>query len=141
MLGVRSGPDGQVVYLDAPMPAAEALGSIPEGIAPTRVLRFASHCVAECANRVGEECGLIERIRTVPSGPVASSVPQCHLRPRCTWWHQVGVDACRRCPAVTTLNSPDDELVTLVADPATTQEQLRDWIAERAAEDSQPSAD
>ena len=129
MLGVRSGPGGQVVYLDTPMPAAEALGSIPEGISPTRVLRFASHCVSECVNRVGEECGLIERIRTVPSGAVASTVPRCHLRPRCTWWHQAGVDACQRCPAVTTLNSPDDELITLVADPATTHEQLQEWIA------------
>ena len=129
VLGVRSGPEGQVVYLDAPLPAAEVLGSIPEGIAPTRVLRFASHCVSECVNRVGEECGLIERIRTVPSGPVEPAVPRCHLRPRCTWWHQVGVDACRRCPAVVTLNSPDDELNTLVADPATTHEQLQQWIA------------
>ncbi|MFC1419078.1 hypothetical protein [Streptacidiphilus cavernicola] len=131
VLGVRSGPEGQVVYLETPVPAAEVLGAVPEGIAPTRVLRFASHCVPECANRVGTDCGLIERIRTVPSGPTASataSVPRCHLRPHCTWWHQAGVEACHRCPAVTTLNSPDDELTTLVADPATTPEQLREWI-------------
>ena len=131
VLGVRSGPEGQVVYLDAPLPAAEVLGSIPEGISPTRVLRFASHCVSECVNRVGEDCGLIERMRVVPSGPVASTVPQCHLRPRCTWWHQAGVDACHRCPAVVTLNSPEDGLITLVADPATTHEQLREWIEQQ----------
>jgi hypothetical protein len=129
VLGVRSGENGEVVYLADPVPAADVLGGIPEGIAPNRVLRFASHCVSDCANRIGTSCGLIERIRTVPSEPTASAVPRCHLRPHCKWWNQVGVDACHRCPAVTTLNSPEDELTALVADPSTTREQLDSWIA------------
>lgn len=131
VLGVRSGESGEVAYLDAPIPAAEVLPVIPEGIAPDRVLRFASHCVAECANRIGEACGLIDRIRTVPAapdGPAASAVPRCHLRPRCKWWNQVGVDACHRCPAVVTRVDPGDELGVLVADPTTTPEQLAEWI-------------
>ncbi|MCX5113350.1 hypothetical protein OOK13_33825 [Streptomyces sp. NBC_00378] len=129
VLGVRSGEHDQVAYLAEPVPAADVLGSIPEGIAPNRVLRFASHCVSDCANRVGEACGLIERITTVPAEPGPAAVPRCHLRPHCKWWNQVGVEACHRCPALTTLEPRDDELAVLVADPATTREQLENWIA------------
>ncbi|MFG3281248.1 hypothetical protein [Streptomyces sp. NPDC048111] len=130
VLGVRSGEHGQVVYLDEPLPAADVLPSIPEGIAPHRVLRFASHCTSACANRVGEDCGLIQRIQTLPSAHDTGAVPRCHLRARCKWWHQTGVDACHRCPALATLNPADDRLAALVADPATTVEQLEAWIAE-----------
>ncbi|MFI9280243.1 hypothetical protein ACIGYR_20615 [Streptomyces sp. NPDC053076] len=131
VLGVRSGDRGEVVYLADPVPAAEVLGSIPEGIAANRVLRFASHCVSDCANRVGEACGLIERIRAVPAKTEAGSaaVPRCHLRPHCKWWNQVGVEGCHRCPAVVTLNPHDDELNVLVANPETTLEQLESWMA------------
>jgi hypothetical protein len=132
VLGVRSGDRDEVVYLADPVPAAEVLGAIPEGIAPTRVLRFASHCVPECANRIGEACGLIERFK-VGMTPDAGAAPRCHLRPRCKWWDQAGLDACRRCPAVTTLNASDDELMTLVADPATTVSQIEGWMAEAAS--------
>ncbi|MET7699926.1 MULTISPECIES: hypothetical protein [unclassified Streptomyces] len=133
VLGVRSGDGGEVVYLADPVPAADVLGSIPEGIAPNRVLRFASHCVSDCANRVGTACGLIERIRAVPAKAAAGAVPRCHLRPHCKWWNQVGVEGCHRCPAVVTLSSDEDELNALVADPNTTLDQLESWIA--AAED------
>ncbi|MEU5431973.1 hypothetical protein AB0G73_01190 [Streptomyces sp. NPDC020719] len=129
VLGVRSGENGQVVYLAEPVPAADVLPTIPEGIAPHRVLRFASHCVSECVNREGDACGLIERVRTVPTPNAPAAVPRCHLRPHCKWWNQAGVDACHRCPALATLNSPDDELAVLVADPSTTREQLEEWIA------------
>ncbi|MET9361661.1 hypothetical protein ABZX93_12150 [Streptomyces sp. NPDC006632] len=129
VLGVRSGGSGQVVYLDEPVPAADVLPGIPEGIAPHRVLRFASHCTSACANRVGDDCGLIQRIQTLPSPRETGAVPRCHLRPHCKWWHQTGVDACHRCPALATLNSADDPLAALVADPATTVEQLEGWIA------------
>ncbi|MEU9098448.1 hypothetical protein [Streptomyces sp. NPDC048361] len=130
VLGVRSGENGQVVYLDQPVPAADALSGIPEGIAPHRVLRFASHCTSACANRVGDDCTLIQRIQALPSPRDTGTVPRCHLRPHCTWWSQTGVDACHRCPGLTTLNSADDELAALVADPVTTIEQVENWIAE-----------
>ncbi|MFJ5551868.1 hypothetical protein [Streptomyces sp. NPDC093225] len=129
VLGVRSGENGQVVYLAEPVPAADVLATIPEGIAPNRVLRFASHCVSECANRVGDACGLIDRIETLPVPEAGGAVPRCHLRPRCKWWGQAGVDACHRCPAVSTLNPRDDRLAELVADPDTTLEQLEEWMA------------
>jgi hypothetical protein len=131
VLGVRSGASGEVVYLAEPVPAREVLGSIPEGIPATRVLRFASHCVSGCANRVGDACGLIERIQVARPADEAdlSSVPRCHLRPHCTWWDQAGIGACRRCPAVTTLNSYEDRAMVLAADPATTLDQLESWVA------------
>ncbi|WP_244316101.1 hypothetical protein [Streptomyces albidochromogenes] len=129
MLGVRSGEDGHVVYLDGPVAAAEVLGVVPAGIEPTRVLRFASHCVSACAHRRGNDCTLVERVRTLPSAREERSVPRCHLRGRCQWWQQAGVSACHRCPAVTTATFREDTLATLVADPATTPEQLTAWIA------------
>ncbi len=133
VLGVRSQDDGSVAYLDQPVPASEVLALVPEGIEPRRILRFASHCEASCSNRVGTECGLIDRITAVPAPPSAATVPRCHLRPRCKWWGQTGVEACHRCPAVSTLMLADDELGNLVADPATTPEQLEAWIAAEQA--------
>lgn len=130
VLGVRSGEGGQVAYLADPVPAAEVLGSIPAGIEPTRVLRFASHCVSACAHRRGNDCSLVERVIAAVPRDEARTVPRCHLRAQCKWWQQSGVDACHRCPAVATTHYADDALATLVADPATTPAQLEAWIAE-----------
>ncbi|PZT77570.1 MULTISPECIES: hypothetical protein [unclassified Streptomyces] len=131
VLGVRSGQDGRVVYLADPVPASQVLGDVPEGVEPRRILRFASHCVSGCANRRGNDCTLIERVLAAP--PAAeSNVPRCHLRARCQWWAQSGVEGCRRCPAVSTRHLADDELSGLIADPSTTREQLDAWIAAEA---------
>jgi hypothetical protein len=129
VLGVRSGPAGQVTYLAEPIPAAALAGTIPEGVSPTRILRFASHCTADCANRIGSECGLINRVAVLPASLESGAVPRCHLRPRCKWWEQKGVDACIRCPAVATTARSGDEFGALVANPETTPEQLEEWIA------------
>ncbi|MFD5885321.1 hypothetical protein ACFWHQ_04940 [Streptomyces sp. NPDC060334] len=128
VLGVRSATEGRVTYLADPVPASEVLGSIPEGIEPTRVLRFASHCVSNCVNRRGADCALVERVLALPPAADSRAVPRCHLRSRCQWWQQTGVDACHRCPAVTTATFREDELATLIADPNTTPEQLAAWI-------------
>ncbi len=127
VLGVRSGPGGRLAYLADPVPAGEVLGDIPPDVEPRRVLRFASHCVTGCANRRGDDCTLVTRVLARP--PEVRAVPRCHLRSQCQWWNQVGVEACRRCPAVSTLHHTDDELAELVADPATTRAQLDAWIA------------
>ncbi|MFE6715753.1 hypothetical protein [Streptomyces sp. NPDC057695] len=129
VLGVRSGQDGRVVYLADPVPAAEVLGEVPDGIEPRRVLRFASHCVSDCVNRRGDDCTLVERVLARPAAREDGPVPRCHLRARCQWWKQTGVAACGRCPAVSTRHHAGDGLADLVADPATTQEQLDEWIA------------
>ncbi|MFJ9796408.1 hypothetical protein [Streptomyces sp. NPDC101145] len=129
VLGVRSGPDGQVAYLATPVAAAEVVATLPEGVPPTRVLRFASHCVSECAHRVGPDCGLADRMLAVPAPEDTRQVPRCHLRPHCKWWHQTGTSACHRCPAVATTPLADDTLSALVSDPSTTREQLAAHLA------------
>ncbi|MFC7310285.1 hypothetical protein ACFQVC_39500 [Streptomyces monticola] len=131
VLGVRSGDGGEVIYLADPVPAADVLGAIPEGIEPRRVLRFASHCVANCANRRGTQCSLVDRVVAADPGRDTAAAPRCHLRARCQWWTQAGLAACRRCPAVSSLHHTDEELATLVAEPTTTLDQLNEWIAER----------
>ncbi|HEV2636784.1 MAG TPA: hypothetical protein VGX23_16650 [Actinocrinis sp.] len=131
VLGVQDYERGEVTYLADPIPAAEALSMVPEGVPPTRILRFASHCSSACGHRDGPDCTLIQRIMAVPpkeSTPTA--VPRCHLRAQCKWWDQVGMEACLRCPAVSTMHSADDEFGELIANPATTREQLDTWIAE-----------
>ncbi|MGW2477595.1 hypothetical protein [Streptomyces sp. NPDC001665] len=129
VLGVRSGQEGRVAYLADPVPASQVLGDVPEGIDPRRILRFASHCVSGCANRRGDDCALVERVVAAAPRVVDAAVPRCHLRTRCQWWTQSGVEACRRCPAVSTRHHADDELAGLIADPTTTREQLDAWIA------------
>jgi len=137
VLGVRSGEDGDVAYLAEPVPAHEVMSLIPEGIEPRRVLRFASHCESDCRQRVGDTCGLVTRVTAMPGPAPDSAVPRCHLRSQCMWWHQAGVDACRRCPAVSSLVRSDDTLGNLIADPSTTKEQLDAWIT---AADRDPRA-
>jgi hypothetical protein len=132
VLGVRAGVDGRVTYLADPVPAAEVLDQIPADIEPRRVLRFASHCVAECANRRGDDCTLIERVVAAYPAARTGPVPQCHLRADCKWWSQSGVDACRRCPAIASRHHTDDELATLVADPGTTLEEIDAGFARSA---------
>jgi hypothetical protein len=116
VLGVRSGVDGHVAYLPEPVPTATALATLPEGIEPRRLLRIASHCVSACANRRGDDCTLIERVVAAypDEGP---GVPRCHLRPRCKWWGQTGIAACRRCPEVATRHHSDTEQPTPPTDP------------------------
>ncbi|WP_441249777.1 hypothetical protein [Kitasatospora sp. McL0602] len=127
VLGVRSQDDGGLTYLAEPLPAAEVLPLVPEGILPTRVLRFASHCVSDCAHRAGNECTLISKISQLP--PVdEAKLPRCHLRARCKWWQQSGADACGRCPAVSTTLLATDTLGGRAADPTVTPAQLQEWI-------------
>ena len=129
VLGVQSYERGELTYLAEPIAAAEALEMVPEGVAPTRILRFASHCSTGCSHRDGPDCTLIKRIMAIPAAePGTTSVPRCHLRSHCKWWDQVGVEACQRCPAVSTMHSADDEFGELIANPATTREQLDGWI-------------
>jgi hypothetical protein len=130
VLGVRSGASGELSYLAAPIPAADVISLIPDDIEPRRVLRFASHCVSSCANRAGDDCTLVDRLTKLPAESELASIPRCHLRPHCKWWNQVGVEACRRCPAVVTTIRADDEVRAMVADPSTTPAQFEAWLAD-----------
>jgi hypothetical protein len=130
VLGVQTPATGRLSYLAEPVAAGEVLGEIPEGIEPTRILRFATHCKTTCLNRRGADCGLVERVVAAAPLPDPVTVPRCHLRAKCQWWHQKGLPACRRCPAVSTAFKANDSLTSLVANPATTLEELEAWIAE-----------
>lgn len=128
VLGVHAGPTEDLGYLDSPVPAKDVTGLFPPDIDPARVLRFASHCRDSCAHRRGTECSLISRITALGDTSDDHTVPQCHLRPRCKWWDQAGLQACRRCPFVTRAARADDPRAVLIADPDTTQEQLDAYI-------------
>ncbi|MEW1838389.1 hypothetical protein AB0392_10575 [Nonomuraea angiospora] len=137
VLGVHAGESEDLSYVASPVPAAEVIGLLPSDIDPARVLRFASHCRDECAHRRENRCSLIDRIMILEPPAGDHTVPRCHLRPRCTWWTQVGVEACRRCPFVTRAIRGETEREVLIADPATTQEQLDAYIAGTAHADHQ----
>jgi hypothetical protein len=103
---------------------------LPEGIDPRRVLRFAAHCTRQCPNNSAGDCTLVERMQAIPVAPEqVHAIPRCHLRQDCQWWTQVGVEACRRCPALVTTRAAGHAFHELVADPATTRADLEDWIA------------
>jgi hypothetical protein len=133
VLGIRCGLDGQLTYLAEAVPAAAVLDQVPADIEPRRILRFASHCVTDCAHRRGADCTLVERVVAAYPEAAAGGVPRCHLRPDCRWWAQAGADACRRCPAVATRHPAGDELADLVADPAATLKDIDALFARDAA--------
>jgi hypothetical protein len=119
VLGVHAGPDG-LTYLASPVAAQEAVALVPTDIEPTRVLRFASFCDQACAHRRGNDCGLVEKVSVAAPSADSYQLPRCHLRPKCQWWVQAGVDACRRCSLVETLQYEPDDLTRQIADPTTT---------------------
>ncbi|WP_328540372.1 hypothetical protein [Streptomyces sp. NBC_00344] len=116
VLGVHADSDG-LSYLDTPVPAAEATVFLPVDVLPTKAIRFAAHCYAECAQRVGDDCGLVTKVARHAPSVEESSLPKCHLRPRCKWWQQTGIDACRRCPLVVHDVKVGDELTMRIANP------------------------
>ena len=125
VLGVHADSDG-LSYLAEPVPAADALDLVPDGIEPTHVLRFAAFCDQACMHRRGNDCELASKVVVLPTISL-HALPRCHLRPRCQWWKQSGADACRQCPLVrTTAPEADaDELTKQIADPTLNLDDLR----------------
>jgi hypothetical protein len=115
VLGVHDG--STVTYLAMPIPAREALEMVPPGVEPRDVIRFASFCDQACRHRVGTDCGLVTKVAV--AAPVADdpSLPRCHLRPRCQWWRQSGIEACRRCSLIQTAVYEPDEQLRRIGDP------------------------
>lgn len=96
-------PEGSVVgYLDRPVAASEWAKKTAGTLDPTEVFRFAAPCAEDkCMHFNGSECSLAERITQVPVA-IRLRVPKCAIRPRCRWWRERGVEACRRCPVIIT---------------------------------------
>jgi hypothetical protein len=139
VLGVHAGNGTEIVYLDAPVPAKDVLDVVPPGVDPTRVARFAAHCVDDCRHRVGADCGLITKIliavptvpRTGQPAPTTgvpaprAALPACHLRAKCKWFAQEGPTACTRCPLVGTYVTAGDQEREMLADPGVSAGELR----------------
>jgi hypothetical protein len=125
LLGVHAGSDG-LSYLDAPVPAAEALAMVPEGVEATTFMRFAAHCTRACGHHTGTGCGLVTKVALAAPTVHDHRLPRCHLRGQCQWWRQTGVTACRRCPLVRTelAEAQADELTHKLADPAVRPQDL-----------------
>src|SRR4051812_48047186 len=94
VLGVHAGADG-LSYLASPVPAQEAVAMVPAGVSPTQIIRFAAFCDTACKHRMGQDCGLVAKVAVAAPVTDESTLPRCHLRPRCQWWRQSGADACQ----------------------------------------------
>ena len=106
----------RVRYLEEPVPVTDELRALTQPVDPRRVLRVAAPCAgAACHHFEAGVCRLAERV--VGQLPEASTKPPpCRLRPRCRWWRQEGIAACRRCPQLITQLTVPSELMRSVAD-------------------------
>jgi hypothetical protein len=108
----------RIGYLARPLPVAPEVLAAAGAADPGEVFRIAAPCSgAGCRHFVGGACTLAARI--VGRLPIVAEVPPpCALRPKCVWWHQEGLAACRRCPQVVSRPiAPSAELVA-AADPS-----------------------
>lgn len=107
----------EVQYLDAPLPVTPELLALAEPVRPTEVFRFAAACQeGACSHWSGHDCSLVTRIvQLVPAASLA--LPPCRIRSDCRWFHQMGREACRRCPAVVTRNEAPSEAMREAAVP------------------------
>lgn len=126
LLGVHAGPDG-LSYLNEPVPAAEALALVPEGVDAGNIMRFAAHCTRACQHNTGNSCGLVAKVSLAAPTVDDRTLPRCHLRSRCQWWRQSQAAACRRCPLVRTESAAAeaDDLTRQFADPSVGPDDLR----------------
>jgi hypothetical protein len=45
-------------------------------------------------------------------------LPKCAIRPRCRWWKERGIEACRRCPTIITRDYQPTTAMASAAAPA-----------------------
>lgn len=75
---------------------------IPAELPVRSVLRFAGSCQeSACAHFSAGRCELASRV-VAQLPEVVDRIARCAIRPRCKWWHQEGIAACRRCPQILT---------------------------------------
>jgi hypothetical protein len=107
--------DPRLVQLTELQPTTPEILDLAAPVKPTEVFRFAAPCAEfACHHFDGNKCQLAERIvRLIP--PVEVTLPACHIRSSCRWWHQEGKAACLRCPVIVTDSETDSEVVIEVA--------------------------
>jgi hypothetical protein len=108
LLGIVN-TDGTVGFVSPEAQVDETFVEIAHrGRAPESRFRFAAPCQeGACRHWSGHECRLISTIRDEAiahgvAGDRKGRVPACAIRPRCRWYAQEGLDACRVCPMVVT---------------------------------------
>jgi hypothetical protein len=107
----------EVQYLDEPMPVTPDVLALAAPVRPTEVFRFAAACQqGACSHWSGHDCTLVTRlVQLVPAASLA--LPPCRIRTDCRWFHQLGREACRRCPAVVTQNQEPSAAMREAAAP------------------------
>jgi hypothetical protein len=117
ILGVIQGTPKhpRLVQLTEPQPTTPKILDLAQPVKPTEVFRFAAPCAEfACHHFDGTKCELVGRVvRLIP--PVETSLPLCHIRSSCRWWHQEGKAACMRCPVIVTESETDSEAMIEVA--------------------------
>jgi hypothetical protein len=95
-------PDLQ--YLNECLPATGEVLAQAAPLKPTEVFRLAATCQeCLCPHFDGSDCRLATRIvRILPA--VVDALPPCIIRKECRWYFQEGGNACKRCPAITTVS-------------------------------------
>ena len=91
---------------------------LADGVEVEEVFRVAAPCAESgCVHYHDNRCSLVRRIVDQLEA-VRDSPPRCDIRSRCRWWDEQGVEACRRCPQVVTMDYAPDPLKLAVAAPA-----------------------
>jgi hypothetical protein len=86
-----------------PRPPDPALLALAAPATPAEVFRFTARCQESGCGYFSEgRCGVAAAIVAHLPEVAAGALPRCGIRPQCRWWHDEGVAACRRCPAVVT---------------------------------------
>lgn len=107
----------RVAYLTLPVAYDEGLEAQLAPLQPNEVLRTTAPCAeGACQHFDGHDCGLAKRI-AASLDPAVERPPPCAIRRACRWWHQEGIAACLRCPAVLTASQSEDERFRDAADP------------------------
>ena len=112
LIGVAEGTVShpQIRYT-GPRPVTAELLMLASPVTPTEVFRFAARCQENrCRQFDGARCRLAATVvesalaNQVHSQAASASlaIPRCGIRPRCRWWHEQGVAACRRCTQIVT---------------------------------------
>jgi hypothetical protein len=104
-------------YLMSAAEVSDELLALAGPVEPTEVFRFAAPCArGGCQHFYGSSCRLAGKVvAMLPT--VTEEAPPCRIRPRCQWWRQEGVAACRRCPQIVTQDYTASRVLRDAADP------------------------
>jgi hypothetical protein len=109
VFAVVEGTPGQprATYLRRSLPLV-AVRHLVDSVEVEEVFRVAAPCAESgCVHFDNNKCSLSMRLAD-QLDPVQDSPPRCSIRNRCRWWDEQGVEACRRCPQVVTLDYAPD---------------------------------